>query len=414
MDSFVARQPIFDRQQEVRGYELLFRSAFESESRFTDASVASSKVIADSAFLLDLELLTGGKKAFINVTRDILIGGYMSLLPPQATVVEVLESVSGDAETIAACKSLKRSGYQIALDDYVRSEALEPLVALADIVKIDVLATSDEERKSLAASLASRRIHALAEKVETPAVFRATQEEGFVLFQGYFFRKPEIVSQKDIPTLKLHHLELLAAIHQPDLDLLRLERVIKRDLAFSYKLLRFVNSVAFGLRNEIGSVRQALLILGETEIKKWGSLIAMAAMATDRPQELLVESMTRARFCELVTRETKLAGREQELFLLGLLSTIDAFLGRPLAEIVRGLPIADDMKDALVGQKNSLRDLFDYCLAYERGDWKAVHEQAPGLGVDEEGTPGLYRDALEWCGERAQITGRGAVQTISA
>jgi len=414
VQAFVARQAILDRRQEVFGHELLFRSSLENRSQFLDATSASSKVISDSAFLMDLEVMTGGKKAFINATTEILVGEYATLLPKRITVLEILESVAPDAETIVACEELKRSGYELALDDFVWTPEWEPLVRLADYIKLDILASTSEQRTALIRRLAPKGIRFIAEKVETPAAFECAQQEGFELFQGYFFRRPQIIAQRDIPASKLHYVQLLAEINRPAFDIAKIEAVIKRDVAFSYKLLRCMNAASVGLRQPIKSVRQALVYLGEDEVRKWASLIAMAGIAADGPRILLLDSVTLARFCELLAQETGLARRDQELYLLGMLSMVDVILGRPLPEILGSLPVAKDVRDALLGNPNPLRDVYEYGLAYERGDWNTVAEQASVLGLNEQNIPELYRQAIEWCGERLKITSHGAVHAVAS
>lgn len=414
MHAFVARQPILDRRQEVFGHELLFRSGIENRSQFLDATSASSKVISDSAFLMDLETLTGGTKAFVNATTEIIAGGYATLLPKRVTVLEILETVAPTPETIAACEALKRDGYELALDDFVWSPQWEPLVRLADYIKLDFLATTSDQRTALVRRLAPAGVRFIAEKVETRRVFEQAKGEGFEYFQGYFFRKPEIITQRDIPASKLHHVQLLAEVNRPALDIGKVEAIIKRDVAFSYKLLRCMNSASRGLRQPIKSVRQALVYLGEDEVRKWASIVAMAGMTSDGPRILLLDSVTLARFCELLAQETGLARRDQELYLLGMLSMVDVILGRPLPEILGALPVAPDVRDALLGNPNPLRDVYEYGLAYERGDWNTVAEQASVLGLDEQNIPDLYRQALEWCGERMKITSHGAVHAVAS
>jgi c-di-GMP-related signal transduction protein len=258
MDSFIARQPIFDRQQKVYGYELLFRSGLDNVFNHPDPTEATTKVIAHSLLLLGIEPLTRGKKAFINATRDVLVREYMTLLPQESFAVEILETVEPDAAVIAACQKLKQAGYTLALDDFSADGLAAPLVPMADIIKVDFLATGREERTALARRYRPRGIHLLAEKVETRADFLEAMESGYSYFQGYFFSKPAIFSGKDVPAFKFHLLQILAEINRAELDFKQMAEIIKREMSLTYKLLRYINSAFFGLQHQVTSLPQAL------------------------------------------------------------------------------------------------------------------------------------------------------------
>ena len=399
MDTFVARQPIFDGRESVYGYELLFRSGLENAFTHSDPDQASAKVISDTLLLLGVDAAAGGKKAFVNVTRDVLLGEIISMLPREAVVVEVLETVAPDAEVIAACRKLKRAGYALALDDFRDPDRNHPLLDLADIVKVDFLATGEGERAALARGLVPRGIQCLAEKVETREVFREAQAVGYRSFQGYFFSRPVVMARRDVPGFKLNYLQILGEIHRTELDFRQMEKIIGRDTSLSYKLLRYLNSAFFGLRGPVGSIQHALLMLGEREVKKWVTLVALAGMAMDKPEELLIQALIRAKFCESLALRVRLADRAGELFLVGMFSLIDAMLDRPLPEILEGMPIAGDVKAALLQQEGPLRDPYDCALAYARGDWARLGEIAARLGIPEAETPPLYMDAVRWCRE---------------
>lgn len=395
MEAFIARQPIFDQNENVFAYELLFRSGLESMFSHPDPNEASSKVITDSVLVLGMEMLTGGKRAFINATRDILVKEAMRLLPREWATVEILETVEPDPEVIVACEHLKRAGYLLVLDDFVYEKRYKPLVDLADIIKVDVLTTSKGERRAMVQQFAPLGIRLLAEKVETREAFEEALEMGYTYFQGYFFSKPVTLSARDVPGFKLHYLRILQEIHRPELDFGKIEEVIKLEVSFSYKLLRYINSAFFGLRREINSIRQALVFLGEREIKKWVSLVVLTSMGEDKPQELIVQTVIRAKFFELLASGVGLADRTDELFLMGIFSLIDAIVDRPLSDILKEISIADDVKVALLGGENRLREIYEYVLAYEKGDWEKLSEQATQLGLDETEMPRLYLKAVQ-------------------
>lgn len=396
METFIARQPIFDRNQKVYGYELLFRSGLENIFLHTNPDQASSKVIADSFLLFGLSKLTGGRRAFINVTEDILLEGYLHLFPKEFVVVEILENVNINSKVIKASEKLKKDGYLIALDDFVYEESYNSLLKLADFVKVDFLSTDGERHKTLIKDFSAYGPRFLAEKVETPLSFREAKILGYEYFQGYFFKKPDVLKSKDIPGFKLHYLRLLQEIHRPELDLKALEKIIKQDVSLSYKLLRYINSAYYNLPNQISSILQAIALLGEREIRKWCSFIALAHMGMDKPEELLMESILRAKFCESMAVAMHLFSQKEDLFLMGMFSLLDAFLDRPISGILEGLPINIEIKKALLGEKNGFRKVLDTFQSYQKGEWNEISEYALKFNIDEESISRIYWDSLKW------------------
>jgi EAL and modified HD-GYP domain-containing signal transduction protein len=393
---FVARQPIFDRKQKVYGYELLFRSSLDNVFRHAELNQASAKVMTDSTLILSMEAISEGKLAFINVTRDILLNDYINLLPRGLTAAEIPETVEPDPEVINACGRLKEAGYMLVLDDFVYGEQYADLMNLADIVKVDFLSTPVEERGRVLSRFTAPNVRFLAEKVETQEVFKQAINMGYTYFQGDFFSKPLIISSRDVPGFKLNYLHMLQELQWPDVNFHRLETIIKRDMALSFKLLRYINSAYFGLSNKVTSILHAIRLLGPRQFKQWASLLLMASMGSDKPDELVVQALTRGRFCESLAPMLGMKPRSQELFLLGMFSVIDAILGRPLEEILKNLPLSDEIKDALSGKPNRLRAVFDYALAYEKGDWDDLSAKADALGLDESGIPAVYLAAMHW------------------
>lgn len=396
MDIFVARQPIFDQHQKVYAYELLFRSSLANVFSHADPNQATSTVMSNSFFMMGIDFVTGGKKAFLNLTGDMLVQEYVTLLPKEVAVVEILETVDPTPEVIEACKKLKAAGYLIALDDFVDKPEYAPLLDLADIIKVDVLATNADEQRDLIRRLAPKRLRFLAEKVETHEVFQAAIKLGFTYFQGYFFSKPVILKGKDVPAFKLHYIDILRELNKEDLNLRRLEELIKKEMSLTYKLLRYINSAAFALRQKIDSIQRALMLLGEREVRRWLSLLVMAGMGKDKPEELVLQATIRAKFCEMLAPKAGVAARAQDFFFLGLFSLIDAILELPLEEALKGMPIADDVKAALLGEENFCRDLYECVLAYERGEWERLPALACRINVDESETPALYAEAVQW------------------
>jgi EAL and modified HD-GYP domain-containing signal transduction protein len=390
---YVARQPIFDREKRVFGYELLFRDGVENAFIGGDADMASRATL-DRSVLVGLDMLCDGKRAFVNCTRDTLIKGLVTLLPPTSTVVEILETVTPDPDVMAAVERLKEAGYMIALDDFVTGDPREPLAEVADIIKVELKLTTAAQQSAMVKRYGPWKRRMLAEKVETQEEFTAAKEMGFVYFQGYFFRRPEMVSAHEMPTNRANYLRLLQVVSNPDLDMQRLEVLIKGEASICYRLLRYLNSAAFGLRNEIHSVKHALAILGEREMRRWVRLVAAVGAGQDSTSDLLLSSLVRARFAEL--QAPKVPHGDSDLFLMGLLSLIDAMLEMPMEKVLEMVPLDKETKAVLLGQPSLLRPVHQLMLAHESGEWEAAAQVAHSMNLDKEETAALYLQAQQW------------------
>ena len=389
---YVARQPIFDRDEKVFGYELLFRDGLENA--FNGDNDEASRATLDRTLLMGLDVLCDGRRAFVNCTRDTLIKGLVTLLPSTTTVVEVLETVPADPDVLVACRSLKEAGYMLALDDYVADDPREALVEMADILKVEMQLTTEAQRTELIKRFGPWRCRMLAEKIETWADFVRARDQGFVYFQGYFFRRPELVNTHEMPANRLNYLRMLQEVSHPELDLTELEKLIKAEASVCYRLLRYLNSARFSFQSEIHSVRHALSILGERDVRRWVRLIAAVGAGQEKTSDLVLSAMVRGRFGELVA--PRVAHGESDLFLLGLLSLIDAMMEMPMAEVLEKIPLDHATKAVLLGQPSELRPVFQLMLAHESGEWDAAAELSRGLDLDPEEVAGFYWQAQQW------------------
>jgi c-di-GMP-related signal transduction protein len=392
---FLARQPILDRHRDVFAYELLFRSGIQNSCEGINLELASTSVL-DTSFLIGLDKLCEGRRMFINCPREFLLRDYISLFPRDLVVVEILETIEPDEEVVEACRLLKQGGYLLALDDFVDTPAWAPLVALADFIKVDFRLTPRVEQRALAARYQARGIRLLAEKVETPEEYTEGIAMGYSLFQGYFFCRPEMMQHRDIPASKLAYLDLLRAATASEFNMQALASKIKHEASLTYKLLRYLNSAAFGLRAEIRSIPHALSLLGERELRKWIAVVSVGVMADGKPDELMTVPLVRGRFCELLAPLAGMAGHANDLFLLGLLSVMDAILDQPLDIVLAELPVRLEIKEALLARTGLYRDMLDMAIAHERADWEAISALAPRLGIKEGQIPEIYVSAVDW------------------
>ena len=389
----MARQPILTGDEKVFGYELLFRDGVDDYFHNPDPDAASRSTLSTS-MLIGLDVLCDGRRAFINVTRDVLLKDYITLLPSSQTVVEILETVPPDDVVRAACQRLKEGGYQIALDDFTVDDPRESLTDLADIIKVDLRAIAPEQAAELVKRHGPWRCRMLAEKVETREEFVAAKKAGFVYFQGYFFRRPEMLSTHEIPANQLNYLRMWQAVARPELDIREVEQVIKGEASLCYRLLRYLNSAAFGFGTEIHSVRHALSLLGEREVRRWIRLVATLGAGQNKSSDLVLSALVRGRFCELLS-PTVGAG-DSDLFLMGLLSVMDAILEIPMARVLENVPVDQESKAVLLGGASRLRPFYQLMLAQESGEWETARELAGQLHLSESEVAEKYWEAMQW------------------
>lgn len=407
VELFVARQPILDRQSRLYGYELLYRSG-DACDQFdgTEATTATKHVISNALLSIGIENMLGDKKAFVNFNQSLLSERMYLDLPPESTVIEILESEEPSPELIALCRDIVQRGYTIALDDFVATPQRELLTHLAQLIKVDVQATSKAEQQRLLHTYRSRGIAMLAEKVETYEEFEWARAAGYDYFQGYFFARPSIIQTQQVPASKLNCLRLLKELQNAELDFSRLENLIAADVALTYRLLRFVNSALLGRRGEIRSIERALMIVGSDEIRRWIALATLPLMTTDKPSELATLSIVRARFCEALIELAGVA-RKNEAFLVGMFSLLDALLDQPLDQALLSVGLGREITQALLGTapvNDLLRNIYSLTRRYEEGDWHEVERLAQQCGFSGSAAGEAYVEATVWAGRMLQAT----------
>lgn len=386
-DFLIGRQPIFDRNLDIFGYELLFRSL--SACPRENGTAITQQLVVDAILELGLEKLTGEALAFINFTADNLLAGVVELLPKTKVIVEVLEDTKITPDLVCTVRRLANEGYQIALDDFVFDPQWEPMLRIAHIVKLDVRAQPEDELKKSIGDLKSYGVQILLEKIETEAEFRLYHGLGGDYFQGYFLSSPQVVAGRRLGTSQQAVLQILAEL-QTTADLHEIAELIRRDVALSYKLLNFINSAHFALPRRIDTVEQAVVLLGLEPIKRWVSLLMLSTERQKRPKELIKIALIRARMCELLAAATNNADSNQA-FLIGLFSNLDALLGVPLAEILKALPLAEEVQAGLSHQ-GPLGEILSCTLNYER--WQLAGACCSGLSLTTIGR--IYLDSLAW------------------
>ena len=403
-DVYVARQPIFDSRRNIHAYELLFRNGTANYVPDIDGDVATTTLLANTFFTIGMDILSGGRMAFINFTQNLLEKKVPLLLPQETTVIEILEDVTPDAKLIDACSQMAAAGYTIALDDFVYTPSLDPLIAMADIIKFDFRLSSRSEINAYLKHCTRDDLCLLAEKVETYEEFEAAQRMGFELFQGYFFCKPEIVQGREIHGSQLNLMMIMAQINSDNFSCDELEQLIARDMGISYKLFKYINSAFFARASKVSSVKQALVYMGEKEIRRFVSLIAMSRLAEGKPDELTLAACIRGKFCELLSIDAREHASPSEMFTLGMFSLIDAVIDQPMEKILAELPLSTEIKHALGAAKGRLAGYIELARSYEGGRWDRVARLTRALNLDARLLPTRYLEACRWSDQAQQAS----------
>jgi EAL and modified HD-GYP domain-containing signal transduction protein len=390
---FIARQPILDCNQQLYAYELLFRSGENAAFNDADGERASQSTL-DLSLLLGAGSFTEGHRAFINCTRSTLCSGVVSTLPKELVVLEILEDVPADAETVECCRQLRASGYSFAMDDIVSDEdERHALIGLSDYIKTDFLLTDARQQLSIARRYGRNGRQMLAEKVETHEQFTAAKAMGYTLFQGYFFCRPQTLKARDLPSSHLGYLKILQKAFQREINIPELAQAIREEPSLCYRLLRYLNSAAWGVY-QVNSIVHALSLMGSDEIRRWVSMVTAISLAGPRSRELIRLALIRARFCELVAGHLNMASTD--FFLTGLFSLLEAILDRPMAQIVQHIPVSEACREALNGASNRQGLALQLSIATSRGHWEIISELSASLNCKEQDVWRWQTAAQSW------------------
>jgi c-di-GMP phosphodiesterase len=380
----VSRQPILNDEQVVEGYELLY------PRDEVDKTVAAARVAIDALSEIGLDQLVGRSRAWISVTPEFLSLDLVRNLPPDRVVLEFTSELATTPVMLEQIGELRRAGYQIAADEFSFSPELLPLLETVEIVKLDMRALGAREVARHAALLRPFDIKLVANHIDTGDDFKLAEAAGAELFQGFFFCRPHMLAGRRITPSRIGLLQLTSALQDPAIELGDLERVISADVALSYRLLKYINSAYFGLRSQVASIKQALALLGLEPLRRWATLTIFAEIG-DKPRELFVTALIRARFCESAGDPAD--GLPSELFTLGLFSVLDALTETPMRTAVHDLPLTASMRDALIDHAGP-GQLLDCVTAIEAGNFSRADSLVPNCGDH-------YLDAVSWSNEAA-------------
>jgi len=394
-DIFLARQPIYDRDLNVIGYELLFRNNHANVAQFTDGARASSQLISNTFMGIGLENIVGSSVAFINLTHEFFIGEQPIPMRPEQVVLEICEETLPEEKVLTGLQQLAGQGYAIALDDFVYQPELEPLLALATYVKLDLEMHSREALREQIAQCRRPHLKLIAEKVETPKDLEDCRELGFDYFQGYFLCKPQILQGRSDTCNRSVLLQLMDRLQQNDEDIGALERILIEDVVLSYKLLRYVNCANYTFRREIDTVEEALKLLGCDTIRKWAVVLLMSNYHSEKPRELITTSLVRGRMCYLLAEQSNTLEPEQA-FTVGFFSTLDAMMDQPMDELLDSVSLSSPIKFALHDRDGPLGELLNQVVNYEQGEWSDLDSRQ----LTRVDFVPIYLAAIQWANER--------------
>ncbi len=389
---YVARQPIFDRKQRVTGYELLFRDGQANRAERFDNDAATASVVLNSLTEIGLKRIVGARGAWIKVSREFIGEGLVRLLPRRA-VIEILKEQTVDDELIDEVVKLQQRGHKVALDNFRYDPDSEQLLRIADFVKLDLVALGREQFTSEVTRVKRYGVTLLAARVENQRDHAFCRQAGCELFQGYFFCRPQLMHGTRIDANRLAVLHVLSVLQNPQVELDDLQREIVLDLGLSVRLLRYINSAFFGLRQQVRSLAQALALLGVENLRRWAALTLFASIE-DKPTELTITALVRARFCELAG-ENEVGANANELFTVGLFSVIDALLDTPIEEALADIPLASDIRDALIRHSGPVGQLLECVAALEAGEFDRAEAILPYAGP-------FYMSAITWADQAAE------------
>ncbi len=388
------RQPIFDRKKNVVAYHVELRH-FGSNQMSSTAAPPDSRTL-DHLITEGLAKISNGKKIFMHFDSDSIKKETPLAFSNDEIGINIADLTQMDREYCEKIEKMKSKGFQFIVDGYDMGDNRHSVIEYADIYTVDFRLAQFMNRDSILKGSAQQQIKLLAREVETDTDFSIALGKEFDYFQGNFFTRPDIIPTQNIPSFKMNLIKILEELNKEKLDFNEIEHILKRDVALTYKLLKFMNSASIGIKTTITSIHHALNLLGEKEVKKWLSIMVISSIGSDKPIELLRISLIRAKFCEYIASELGAEKQKNDFFITGMFSLIDAFVGRPIYELINDLPLKSEIKMALLGEENRLLSVLDLVQDYEQGRWNEVVETLEQSNISKGKIVDYYNSAIEW------------------
>ncbi len=388
---FIARQAIYDRNLKVMGYELLYRNSESNSAIFTDHTQATCDTIINTFMNIGIERLVGSAQAFINLPEAFITDETLTPILKEQSILEIMDDIKPSSKLINGLERLKSNNFKIALDGFNFNEDKIPFLLLADYVKIDINHKTEADIHQQLQQLSQYDLKIIAQKVESHELYTLCRDLDFDFFQGFFFSQPQIIRQKNVPSNKLVIIKLLNKLQDPEINFEELESILAQDVGLSYKLLRYINSAAFALRNEVHSIKEAIILLGIQNIKNWISLILMTKVIDTKPSELIVTAMVRGKMCELLAERYN-PELTPNMFIIGLFSVLDTIMDTPMDELLDTVTLSGPVKMALLDQQGEAGEIYLHVLHYEHFKWKELDNSI----IDNHIFTEDYITAVEW------------------
>ncbi|MDO4710783.1 MAG: EAL domain-containing protein [Peptostreptococcaceae bacterium] len=396
MDVYLARQPIYDATRKLSAYELLYRA--DENNRFAagvDGDEATSILVSDAITIFGINNITNGNLAYINFTKKLIMDDFAMLLSPEEVVIEILEDTIIDDQIIEKLAELKNKNYTIALDDYTGDPQYDSIMNYVDIIKVDFSEITQEKAVEIAKTYSEKGKLMLAEKIETEEEFLIAIQSGYKLFQGYYFSKPNMMKKSSVKLDASGYATIIAELGRFEPDFQSLSGAIRTNPNLTYKLFQYVNTLKFSQKQKVTSIQMALVTMGLNEVRRWILLIMAREFCKDKQDELVKTSFVRGVFAEkLAQRRPSLSGRSHEAFLMGIFSMMDAIAGQSLEDILKQIPLDDDIKSALGGYDNEFGELLEFVENYERANWDKIYKELRKYNLDRESTLRLYLECV--------------------
>ncbi|AEF05377.1 EAL and HDOD domain-containing protein [Alteromonas naphthalenivorans] len=394
MFAFIARQPILDKTKDVFAYELLFRDG--KAGAYPEHSPEKSQYISEHFHPLGLDDISGEKTSFINFSSETIISRFPTTLNPESVVVELADNPFAQTGLLEACQHIKRLGFRIAIDDPMMLSAKHEILPLVDIVKVDLSQIRFENIEKNIPRYLDANVELIAEQVDTQDQFATSMDLGFDFFQGYFFAQPEARILRQLPASKMNIVDLIGECSNDNFDIDKVSQIVERDAALSYLLLKFINNPLINKRHKITSLKHALNYMGEVEVKKFIALLSLTNLGDDKPLEIIHMSLVRAKFFDLLSAKRGLKANPPIGFLVGLFSLLDALLDQSIDDVLKQLPLSEEINDAILGKTAEFNSYMGLVRAFEGALWMNVIKQAKVLDIDQKQLHILYNQAIVW------------------
>jgi len=394
---YVARQPILNADNDTWGYMMLFRDSGNAERAiFSSNSEATMNLVAN------LPLCGGvcGNQAclLIHFTPEDVIRGTPHAIPCDNTVIILEEMVDPDETLIVALGDLIIDGFKLAINNFEGKPGCDRLADLADILIVDMEGKSEEDLKAIVARAKGFDITRLvAKRVENKEDLAKAKAAGFSLFNGYYFKRPQIEGGRKISSVKATRLKLFEIIEKDEPDFDALAPAIEADVAISYRLLSFLNTANFSFATKVTSIKQAVVLAGWKPIRNWLRLIILTDLTpSEKTQELAYTSAHRAKLFETAALGSGYEEESDRLFIIGLFSLLDAMLDTGMDGITDHLPVDNEIKSTLCGKKTRYTPWLELAQAIEESDWDTVGDRAKALNLLPGTVAVSYQHAFTW------------------